>query len=229
MSRKIIYHQAVASQPQAVEAPAKKERNELTDRIWAAVAAGVAAGILVLLLGTPLAASALQVPFVYIGFAALLVGGAVGSILVFSWALATVRRPWQIENKEMGHRHALDLMDREAQNGVVADQTEPPAPEYPSPSRLNTVALNVLKRHFAGEKTTRDACTKAGICTQPEWNTVTAILLKAGLKKGYKLRPADNLADTWHIWKERVKYDTNRAWVKVGGRGSWVAVEFEEQ
>lgn len=228
MSRKIIYHQAAVSQPQVVETPTKKEHNELADRIWAAVACGIAAGIFVLLLGSPLVASSAQLPFVYVGFAALLVGGCVCCILVFTWALATVCRPWQIENKEIGHRHALDLMDRETQDGIVTEQKEPPAPEYPSPSRLRTVALNILKRHFAGEKTTRDACTKAGICTQPEWNTVTAILLKAGLKKGYRLRAADNLADTWHIWKERVKFERTKAWVKEG-RGSWIAVEFEEQ
>jgi hypothetical protein len=183
--------------------------------------------VLILLIGTSLT-SLLPLSFTQVGTAALIIGGIVGATFALAWTLATVRRPWRDADVERGHRHALDLLDREIQNGIVASQSEPPQPTYPSPERLSAVVLSILKRHFAGEKTTREACVKAGTCTQPEWNTVNAILLKSGLKKGYRIR-ADSMADTWRAWKERVKFDHDRAWVKQGGRGSWVAVEFEQQ
>lgn len=82
-------------------------------------------------------------------------------------------------------------------------------------SRYYDTLARTGNRKAAAQAISRDACVRAGLCNQKEWNIVNQLLIKRGIRDGRKryLRPRTR-DEAWRLWKE--KASARHGW-KVDG------------
>jgi len=153
------------------------------------------------------------------------IGVLYGARRTIGWVETTVERPWIVEDDEVSRRRYLEDLDR-ARADVLSDDARQSGQASGAASfvHLPKVALEILRRHFTGQDTTRDGCMQDGICTSSDWNLVTGLFKRLGLKTGYKLDPGSSLIEAWTIWHDNVKVEAGQLWVR-NDRGGWSLVE----
>jgi len=221
MSRRITYHhQGTTIDP--VTSP--RPQSELTGKLHAAIAAGIALFIISLVFTTFIASLVWPLTVEVAGIVALVcfvLSLLFTAGLVLKWSLTVAERPWWLERTARDRRWRLEDEDRERAAALVGKATESAlSPGKPDLSYVGPLALELLRRHYAGKSTSRKACEKAGICSQARWNLVNEVFKAAGMKAGYKLEPGDSLEAAWLAWGERVQVRDGQVWVRRG-RGQW--------
>ena len=78
-------------------------------------------------------------------------------------------------------------------------------------------------REAAARAISRDACVKAGLCNQKEWNVVNRLLVARGLRRGRKrgLTPR-TFDEAWRLWQE--KGGEVSGWY-IDEEGDWIPKE----
>jgi len=131
---------------------------------------------------------------------------ALTAYLLIRWAVNVASRDWRVDDKERDRRWRHEDEDRKwaRQQAETTQEDAAPAPDLAWVHRL---ALAILQRHYAGQPTTRAACTKAGLCTQAQWNALNRVFQVASFKRKNTLDPGPDLAAAQANWFRQVEID----------------------
>jgi hypothetical protein len=227
MSKRVTYHYQQPTAPPWPQAEARP-RSDLSSKLYAAAAAGIALYIILIAITIPIIAG-----FGVLNARSALIDAIIcfvvslifGAALVLKWSLTVAERAWRVENKERTRRWKIEDEDRK-RAAEMAEQVadEAAQSEDPDLAHIPVLAFEILMRHFSGQPTSRKECTgEGGICIQSEWNLVNRTFKALGLKRGYKLEPGEDLASAWAVWQERVKLKDGELWIRKG-QNTWEIV-----
>jgi hypothetical protein len=224
MTRRITYNR-YSPQPTMQGQPIPD--HNLRVRLQAALAAGTGLFV-VLMVGSTLVVRWITGTLDAQDALGILIGAFVVSLvfsaaLVVKWSLNVAERQWKTDDRERARRWALEDEDRELAR-ALAEQAGEEGQAGADLSFVHPLALDILNRHFSGQKTTRDACVGARLCTQAEWSLVNDVFKAAGMKRGYRLDPGDDLASAWAFWRGRVNVRGEDVLVRTG-KSQWRIVE----
>ena len=136
----------------------------------------------------------------------------VAAVLVWL-GLVTYRALW-FERRERRYMrfldHQLDALMGEEDEGDVEVVLNVRDTRY-----WDRLAFTLLRRYYdtlnrtrsreaAARAISRDACVKAGLCNQKEWNVVNRLLVARGLRRGRKRGLIPRTFDeAWRIWQQK--------------------------
>jgi hypothetical protein len=229
MSKRTVYY----SQPYIAPATAPtwndhaSQATDLAAKLKAASIAGLSLGtiLLVFITGILLWFDAVSIRSLAIALSACATAGVLfASYLALRWSLTTIERPWQMEDKERARRWYLEDEERLIASMYRDDVAEQAAQKNAeSMARIPTLALELLRRHYLGKRTSRAACVRDGICTAGDWNLVNGVFKFLGMKTGYSLAPGPDLVHAWATWEENVKIENDHLW--IASATGWTLVE----
>jgi len=97
-------------------------------------------------------------------------------------------------------RNKQDRLLAEAEARAISDlQDDVRAGREPNASRQDIVFRNIMRRHYDGQKITRESCVNDGVCNFAEWNTINNLMTKRGIRKGRGIAPP-TFRDAVEIW-----------------------------
>jgi len=211
--KRTTYHiqSNTTAQPAPTPAPSSRPTSALGERIRAALYSGLAVCLALFLILPGGYAAIVHKPHLPIvtGLAAasVVLSLLFSCYLVVSWSIQTASRDWRVDHQERIRRWKLEDEDRDLAWAQLAHDTEQPQETTPDLSWIHGLALKLLERHYKGQKITRAACTKANLCTQPEWNLINQIWKAIGFKRDNSLALPDTLEIAWARWNQQVVVD----------------------
>jgi hypothetical protein len=228
MVRKVIYTQPQpTTQPQTIIQP--QPRSELRDKLLAAltlgaIAATIAAIVSILITLAAPTTNATNAAITILAISTL-VGVTTFCAFAWSWTINVAARQWKVDDTERKRQY---IKEDEEHNARIAalNATRDTATEREDEilEDLDLIVKAILVRHFNDQKTTRDACIEAGICTASEWNTASNAFSIVGWRRGRKIDPGISFTEAWYHWQEHTKFDKGHIWgIKPGGQ--WKRIE----
>ena len=209
--KRTTYHTAQPAAPPAIHPVAHPAPSALTERIRAACLSGLGVFLLLLILLPGCYAMLVERPRLKtaggLALAAVVLGLGLTCYLLVTWSIQTASRDWRVDHAERLRRWQIEDEDRILAR-EQAEQAAEAAPGSVDLTWMHRLALAILERHYTGLKTTRAECTKAGLCSQPEWNLINRVFKSAGFKQGNSFRPpAGELAEAWALWMRQVSIE----------------------
>lgn len=182
--------------------------DRLSDKIGAALAAGIALGVLTIAI-----ASIILIPLLPDKLAAALTAGGLGltacivtaAALIFSWSQQVATRHWRIDDAERTRAWQLQDEDRQLRLEAMRQLSQDKPPDHEQQAQdFNLLAYTILSRTYDGLPVTRRAMCAENLCTQEEWNNANHALTVMGLKDGSKLTLPDTLDQAWAHWQKHI-------------------------
>jgi hypothetical protein len=231
MVRKIIYSQAPTQPATPIQPIAQpRERSELGAKLAAALTLGTIAATIAAIVVTLIAlviptAKTINAAITILAIS-ILVGIGTFSAFAWSWTVKVAARDWHVDDTERTRQHAREDEEHEARIAALEATRETAIAGDADEilEDLDLIVKAILVRHFNDQKTTRDACIEAGICTASEWNTASNAFSIVGWRRGRKIDPGISFTEAWYHWQEHTKFDKGHIWgIKPGGQ--WKRIE----
>ena len=137
---------------------------------------------------------------------------------------------------ERRERRYMQFLDYQL-DALMAEEDDEPveaAPNVRDTKYWDRLAFTLMRRYYdtlnrtrsreaAARAISRDACVKAGLCNQKEWNVVNRLFVARGLRRGRKrgLTPR-TFDEAWRLWQ--AKSAEVSGWY-VDEHGDWIPKE----